>query len=288
VFVSGDVAYVADCGSGLQCIKISYYSWEDTTAPTNPTSPCSQTVGSTTSSTWQSTVSDPAFTWSGASDTQSGVAGYYLYWGTNNTGTSTTFQAGTTYDPSAVASGTTHYLRIMARDVAGNNASSWITLYEFLYDGTAPTNPTSPCSQTVGSTTTGTWQSTVSDPAFTWSSASDTQSGVAGYYLYWGTNNTGTSTTFQAGTTYDPSAVASGTTHYLRIMARDVAGNNASSWITLYEFRYEVATPTTTIEGFDPWLSLVLIATTGAAIGSARNPTGFKKGSSGEACASTC
>ncbi|MEX2719155.1 MAG: hypothetical protein Q6370_022895, partial [Candidatus Sigynarchaeota archaeon] len=242
VFVSGSVAYVAD-ETQLLGIKIAVHPWEDTTPPTNPTSPCLQTVGSTTSGIWQNTVADPAFSWSGASDGYgTGVVGYYVYWGIDSAGTSPSFQAGTTYDPGPVTSETIHFLRVRAIDDAGNNASSWVTLYEFRYDNTAPSNPTN-CIQTVGSTTNGTWQSMVNNPSFSWGGASDGMgSGVAGYYVYWGPNSTGSSSSFQAATTYDLTPVTDGI-YYLRVRTRDAAGNNASSWVTLYEFRYDNTAP---------------------------------------------
>ncbi|MBN2152681.1 MAG: hypothetical protein JW839_14615, partial [Candidatus Lokiarchaeota archaeon] len=242
VFVSGDIAYIADGSSGVQCIKVLIHPWDDSVPPTNPSSPCTQTAGTTTNGTWQNAVDDPAFTWSGAYDGNgTGVWGYYVYWGTSASGTSTTFQAASSYDPGAVASGTTYYLRVQTRDNA-DNVASWTTLYVFRYDSTAPSNPTSPCTQTAGSTTNGTWQNAVDDPAFTWGGASDAHSGLWGYYVYWGTNAAGTSTTFLTSTAYDPGAASSGT-YYLRVQARDTV-DNVAPWATLYEFRYDDTIPT--------------------------------------------
>ncbi len=210
----------------------------DTTAPLNPTS-CSETHGAP-NDTWQRLISNAAFTWSGASDSRSGVSGYYVYWGGNSSGTSTTFRTTASYDPGAVPSGSTHYLRVSTKDNAGNS-SAWTTLFTFKFDGTDPPNPTS-CVETHGAPD-DTWQNAVSNPAFTWSGVSDSGgSGLAGYYIYWGPSPSGTSSTFRTTASYDPGAVASGDTHYLRIRTEDNAGNS-SSWTTLFTFRYDGTAP---------------------------------------------
>src|SRR5271157_472180 len=210
----------------------------DSTPPSNPTSPCVQTNGTTTNGTWQRLLSEPTFTWSGASDTASGVARYYYYWGTSIAGTSISFVTSQGFDPPTITAGV-YYLRVMTQDVAGNNAS-WITLYVFKYDNVAPSNPTSPCVQTNGTTTSGTWQTSVSQPSFAWGGASDVGSGIARYFYYWGTSATGTSTSSVATPAYNSSPVITGT-YYLRVMTQDAAGNNAS-WVTLYVFMYNSTT----------------------------------------------
>jgi len=214
----------------------------DNTPPTNPTS-CTQTTGSTTSGTWQNIVTTPTFIWSGASDNESGIAGYYVYWGNSSTGTSSTFVTAAAYDPSHVAWNGTYYLRVQAQDRVGNNATSWATLYTFRYDAIAPTNPSSPCLQTNGTTTSNAWQGTARYPAFTWTGASDSLSGIAGYFVYWGTFAAGRSSTFVTSPAYDAYAPADGI-YYLRVLARDGAGNNASAWTTLYVFMLDTMPPT--------------------------------------------
>src|SRR5271157_4507468 len=108
-----------------------------------------------------------------------------------------------------------HYLRVMTQDAVGNDAS-WVTLYVFKYDSTPPSNPTSPCVQTNGTTTNGTWQRLLSEPTFTWSGASDTASGVARYYYYWGTSIAGTSISFVTSQGFDPPTITAGV-YYLRV-----------------------------------------------------------------------
>ena len=92
-----------------------------TVAPTGPTS-VTETHG-VADDTWQSTVGDPAFFWSGATDVGSGVAGYYVYWGANPAGTSTSWQDTTSFDPPAVPDPSVYYLRVQTEDLAGNTGA---------------------------------------------------------------------------------------------------------------------------------------------------------------------
>jgi hypothetical protein len=86
---------------------------------------------------WQATTGDASFAWPAPADAHSGVAKYLVYWGTNPFGfTVSDIVTSPTYDPAAIDSGT-YYLRLSTRDAAGNS-SNWQTLFEFKYDGTAP------------------------------------------------------------------------------------------------------------------------------------------------------
>ncbi len=106
----------------------------DAAPPSNPTT---VTPGCTAGhNSWQNSCNDPFFTWSGASDSVTGVAGYQVYWGTNSAGTSTTWRSTASYDPAPVTDGT-YYLRVRTKDGAGN-WSSWTTLFILRYDNTAP------------------------------------------------------------------------------------------------------------------------------------------------------
>jgi len=106
-----------------------------TNLPSNPTR-CSETYG-TQSDYWQSKVNNPDFNWSGDYDEDSDIHGYYYYWGTSSSGTSTSYTTFAGYDPSSVGTGT-YYLRVRAKDKANNYASSWDTIFVFRYDGNDP------------------------------------------------------------------------------------------------------------------------------------------------------
>jgi RHS repeat-associated protein len=215
----------------------------DNLPPTNPTA-ATETHG-IPSGTWQKDVGAPSFTWSGASDPGgSGVAGYEVYWGASSSGTSpATWTADAAYDAAAVPSNSTYYLRVRTKDNA-DNWSGWVTLFTFKYDATAPTNP-SPGSVSSGCTASdGVWQHACSDPNFAWGAGSDPGgSGVAGYEVYWGTSSVGTSpATWMTSLAYNPPAVPSNSTYYLRIRTQDNAGNWAA-WATLFTFKYDTTTP---------------------------------------------
>ena len=103
----------------------------DATPPSNPTT-CVQLNGTTESDVWQDSISNPTFSWSGASDSHTNVAGYYYYWGNETNGTSTSFTTSPSYDPPAINNGT-YYLRVCTEDIVGNKAS-WTTLYVFKFE----------------------------------------------------------------------------------------------------------------------------------------------------------
>ncbi|MFZ2358757.1 MAG: peptidoglycan DD-metalloendopeptidase family protein, partial [Anaerolineae bacterium] len=117
---------------GNHCMENRFYRsvYIDRTAPTNPTA---ASPGCTaTNNVWQNTCSDANFTWSGAADAGSGVAGYYYYWGTSSSGDPATWTTSSGYNPGAITSGSTYYLRVKTKDNAGNISSS-TTLFVLKY-----------------------------------------------------------------------------------------------------------------------------------------------------------
>jgi V8-like Glu-specific endopeptidase len=214
--------------------KQAYQVLVDGTAPTNPTSVSES--GGAANNTWQNSVSDPNFTWSGASDgSGSGVHHYNYYWGTSSSGTSTNQLTSPGYNPPAVSSPSTNYLRVNTIDEVGNQAA-WTTLFTFRYDATAPSNPTS-ASETHG-VQNNTWQTAVNNPSFTWSGASDgSGSGVSRYYVYFGPYPLGTSSNYVTSPAYTPPAVSAPGIYFLRVRTQDAAGNN-SAWTGLFTFKF--------------------------------------------------
>ncbi len=103
----------------------------DATPPLNPTE-CVQLNGTTESNILQDTINNPEFSWSGAKDSHTDVAGYYYYWGEDPYGTSTAFTNLPSYDPPAINNGT-YYMRVCTQDIVGNIAS-WTTLYIFKFE----------------------------------------------------------------------------------------------------------------------------------------------------------
>ncbi|MCL5094312.1 MAG: DUF2341 domain-containing protein [Patescibacteria group bacterium] len=162
----------------------------DRAIPTNPTaagqaSPSDPAV--ITSGNWYNYTS-PKFTLNGATDVTSGVDGYWVYWGGNNTldpVVSGSYQVGNTYNPIVITadSGKTFYLRVRAKDRAGNlysNADTSVyTLFTYKYDSTNPDAVSYITPDPAGWSVTNSF-------AFSWPAASDplangNASGLKGY-----------------------------------------------------------------------------------------------------------
>lgn len=161
---------------------VSYY--QDITEPNNPSSISAYATAakamSLTTDTWYNYTA-PYFEWpaadtvGGASDGSggSGVAGYYVYFGTDSNADPVTFQTGHSYTAASLSAGQTYYLKIMTEDYAGMISSSAYSAFTYKFDNIAPSNPS-----TISVNPTG---YTASDNfVFTWSGdASDLFSSVA-------------------------------------------------------------------------------------------------------------
>ncbi|MGI6294977.1 MAG: N-acetylmuramoyl-L-alanine amidase [Armatimonadota bacterium] len=187
--------------------------------PTNPTS-VTETHGVQTG-TWQSTVSAPSFTWSGAT-ASAGIAGYLVYFGPDSDGTSTELVNSAAYTPAAVDAGT-YYLRLRTKDNVGQTATKWMTAFEFKYDSSAPEAPVvSDDGDFTGSATKlhGVWY------------ASDEESGIAEYQYAVGTsagaadvvNWTSAGDAMQADISIPGQGLQTGVTYYISAKAKNAAG----------------------------------------------------------------
>ena len=149
-------------------------------------------------------------TWGAASDNV-GVAGYRVYRGGTQVGTT----AGTSYSDTGLAAGTPYGYTVRAYDAAGNlgpasNTATVTTKSVPAVDGTAPGAP-----GTLGGTAVSTSQVNLS-----WGAASDNV-GVAGYRVYRGGTQVGTA----AGTSYSDTGLSAGTSYSYTVRAYDAAGN---------------------------------------------------------------
>lgn len=130
----------------LSSVTVNYSG--DTTAPSNPSSitGASQAVGGSALTNGASyAYTAPYFSWSGASDGQTSVDGYYVYFGTSASGdpqTAGSYQTGSTYTVTAALSTGTYYLRIQTKDAIGN-ISAATTLFTYVYNGVSPAQSTS-------------------------------------------------------------------------------------------------------------------------------------------------
>ena len=148
------------------------------------------------------------------------------------------------------------------KDAAGNVSNT--AMDSILYDATPPTNPTSTSGYNSFSKTTsltsGNWYS-YPNPYFEWSGASDSGSGIAGYYVYFGTDSAAdpaTSGTYQTDVYYDVTGtLSSGSTYYLLIKAKDSAGNTATSTYQAFMYKVYDITPPSLVFGDITWASLI-------------------------------
>ncbi len=235
-------------GDGNQLVTLNEVIMESTADVVAPVAPSSLTalnesggLTSLTTDTWY-TYAAPYFSWSGASDTGgSGVGGYYVYFGTDNTAdpqTAGAFQVGSTYTASSLTSGQTYYLRIRARDNA-QNVSSVYAAFVYKLDTVGPQNPS-------GVTVAPTGYSSTNDFTFFWTAtSSDASSGVAGYQYQvnesvdaddWSSTTASTSVNLP-GAAYQTGA------NYFYLRTLDNAGNVSSTTVQV-AFYYAGSGPT--------------------------------------------
>ena len=119
------------------------YNSEDVD-PSNPTgvNAYSQRIGGTllTSGTAYK-YAHPYFTWTGASDSDSGIAGYYVYFGTDNNADPETdgiYQTSADYVVNLAMQTGNYYLRIKTKDNDGNVSDSAYAAFTYNYDGVSP------------------------------------------------------------------------------------------------------------------------------------------------------
>lgn len=235
-------------GDGTQQVKLNTVqigATADTTDPVNPdtVSALSALGGSPiTSGTWHSNTA-PYFTWSGATDTGgSGIAGYYVYFdGTSDADpvTNGSFQTTAVYTGSGLSSGKTYYLRIKAKDNAGNIADNAWDAFTYKYDGSNPTNPTTVSVSPAGYAATNSF-------TFSWPAGSDSGSNIAGYQYKTGASSGSlsdwsTTTTSRSVEIPDAAYQEGENTFYLRTV--DNAGNVSSTNVTA-NYYYAGAGPT--------------------------------------------
>lgn len=134
------------------------------------------------SGTWY-THTAPSFDILGASDgSGSGIAGYYIYFGTEPSSdpeTAGSFQTGTTYTAGNLVSGSEYHLLVKIKDNA-QNKSGITDLFTYRFDNTAPSNPS-------GATAAPAVYSSSPDFTFLWGNGTDAGSDIAGYQYQVGT-----------------------------------------------------------------------------------------------------
>ena len=182
--------------------------------------------------------------------------GDWTSWQSLGSATSTgTFTVAHDDMPAGLTAGTNHYMQVKASLISpdglystGTPVMESYTVY-YLKDIDPPTNPDTVSATLDGSPlTTQTWTNTTGEVTFSFSGATDPESGVAGYYTYFGTSATGDPSDYQAhvggqsDTQTLKKTIASGNYYYFRIKSKDVAGN-ISSASTLFEVGCDTSSP---------------------------------------------
>jgi chitodextrinase len=145
--------------------------------------------------------------WSASTDTGgSGLAGYKIYRGGSQIGTSTT----TSYSNSGLAAGTTYTYKVAAYDLAGNVSAQSSAASATTLDTTAPSIPTNLTGSAASATQIN----------LSWTASTDNV-GVTGYRIYRGGSQIGTS----GSTSYSDSTVVGSTTYSYTVAAYDAATN---------------------------------------------------------------
>lgn len=151
------------------------------------------TSNPTTTQCWDSASKSTEFTdtewaadstiyceWSGAADADSGIAGYYVYLGTNasaDPAVDGSTQAGTSFTSPTLTTNSTYYLRFKAYDALNNVIDTATTGFTYKYDGTAPENPNGIIPNPAGFTN-------VDDYSFSWDAGTDTGGSGIDEYCY--------------------------------------------------------------------------------------------------------
>ncbi len=244
------------------------YRYIDTVSPDNPTAVTAYSdvtkTATISGSVWLN-YPHPYFEWTGAVDDSggSGIAGYYVYFGTDSArlaSVSGTFQTTANYTATMQTDGSDagdYYLLIQAKDTVGNIATSnWNAFHYSHIDTTAPTLPTTIVKRESSATTSAvlnedTWYNGVS-PYFEWTGAEDeaTGSGILGYYVYFGKYATASASVqgvFQSGSSYTASLPTNGSLDgdlYFMVQTKDRAGNLSASQTTPFRYKYDHTAPT--------------------------------------------
>ncbi|MCX6812715.1 MAG: DUF2341 domain-containing protein [Candidatus Berkelbacteria bacterium] len=233
----------------LSAVGLTYVL--DTAAPAQPAAvvASSQSSGGVTltDNTWYN-YSAPYFSWTASVDqansgeVATGTAGYYVYFGTNASADPSSYQTGVTYQSSSLTLNNTYYLRLKAKDNAGNISSAWTEFtYKYDQDNEPPQDPavlTAKKASNGDAITTNNFYN-AANPYFSWTPSVDqadtgsgyahTVTGTAGYYVYFGTDVTAipcSAGSYQTPANFTSVAtLVSGSTYYLRLQPKDNAGN---------------------------------------------------------------
>jgi len=265
------IKFALSSSDGIYSGTISDYTiyyYQDINAPTNPSviSSYSSATQSATinTNTWYNYAA-PNFDWpdaetaGGATDTigGSGVAGYYVYFGTDSTtdaSTSGTLTTSSSYTASGLTSGNTYYLRIQSIDDDGNFSTVNWQPFIYKFDTDSPTNPVTISVNPPGYTS-------INDYDFTLKGATDSASLISAYcYKYKTAEDEYSAETCITDMDSNGTATASGILAYddgenntFYVRSKDNAGNYAGTYATqIYKYSGTAPSKPTNLEVTHP------------------------------------
>lgn len=229
------------------------------------------------SGTWTSETQDLAYvtSWTNLVETSSKPSDSSISHETRTSADATTWSSWEDVVGGSIASPVNRYIQIRSTLTADTSLTQTPTLsaltINYQGDITTADNPSSfvgKSSEIGGSTLTSGETYRHNYPYFTWSGASDNESGIAGYYVYFGTSasaNPETDGNYQTNSDYVVTANLSSNTYYLIVKTKDVAGNisaSTSGFTYVYQGVAYSSVSTTTTSEFDSG-TLSNISTTG-------------------------
>lgn len=242
----------------------------------NLTRMLSYTVGSNNypnSGTWTSDAIDLSYvsSWTSITTTQTTPSDSSIALETSSSSDKTTWSNWQSVSGTTIPSSAARYVKVRATLTSSSSHSEGPTLSSivitYVGDGTSPTNPSSftGTSQSVGgsSLTTGN-NYPYNNPYFSWTGAADSDTSVAGYYVYFGTNAAADPATLGAWQTtanYTVTIPMTTGTYYLRLKTKDAAGNTSSA-TTGFTYGYN---------GVSPYQSVTQTSTSDFSTGTATN-----------------
>jgi len=245
------VRFSLTSSDGLYSGIVSDYTvnyFQDTTEPINPTSLTAYSTATKSASLvnedWYAHT-DPIFDWpeaddsGGATDGEggSGVVGYWVYFG-NETwgdpeGDDGVYVTDSEYAPSTISEADNYYLRIKTVDDAGLISSATWAPFIYNFDNVNPTNPQTLTADPPGYTASNSF-------TFTWSGATDADSGVMDYCYRTGAIGSVDTCTDEATVSAIPSYRTGTNTFYVR--SRDRASNVPTEYSTA-SYYYNATAP---------------------------------------------
>jgi len=226
---------IAISTDGKNSPTLADYSFEylaDNSVPTNP-SLASATVNgnAVTDGVWLSSGGNVSISFSGASDSESVVSGYYTYFGTSSSGNPTTYQAHSGAANAAQSFSSTtaegmNYFRVKTVD-AVSNVSEPVTIISIGVDTTAPIKPNLIAANPAGYSTTNSFD-------FSWPAGSDSGSGIKWYEYKRATDANWSHTADANGLSVSGLEAYREGANTFYVRAVDVVGNNSDNTQVTY------------------------------------------------------